>query len=360
MSMTLRERVACALRGGMPDQIPFTCYPGSAPVSRALEELGAATFVRIPPYRTHFPNVTVQPRDITWRGLPGKETVYTTPAGTLSQKLYIESGYGSQWVKEHFVKEPEDYAVLEFVFRDAVIEPDLDGFREQDRKLGDTGLAVPRAADPPSQELWRRFTGLERFALDWYDCRSEVERVLDALRERNEKIWQIVADMPDEFCASGGNLSGDLVGPAMFDELILPHFQAEAAIMHPTGKRLVNHMDGMLHSLLDSIGKCPVDVVEAFNPSPDGNVSVAEARAAWPEKAILINFPSSIHLAPPERVRQITIELLGQAAPGAGFIVGITENVPASVAEQSMGTIARALNEYGQCPLGLDMLGSAD
>jgi len=28
MPMTLRERVACALRGDMPDQIPFTCYYG--------------------------------------------------------------------------------------------------------------------------------------------------------------------------------------------------------------------------------------------------------------------------------------------------------------------------------------------
>ncbi len=59
------------------------------------------------------------------------------------------------------------------------------------------------------------------------------------------------------------------------------------------------------------------------NMLPDG----AEAREAWPDKALSINFPSSVHLTGQRKIEGMTLELLRQAAPlagGAGFVVGIT------------------------------------
>jgi hypothetical protein len=50
----------------------------------------------------------------------------------------------------------------------------------------------------------------------------------------------------------------------------------------------------------------------------------------------------------------MTIELLRQAShesEGAGFVIGITENVPAGVLVDSFTTIAKALNAHGRCPL---------
>ena len=114
-------------------------------------------------------------------------------------------------------------------------------------------------------------------------------------------------------------------------------------------------MDGMLKSLVDVIARCPIDVVEAFN-ALDGNVSLKRAREAWPDKALSINFPSSIHIAPPERIRQTTIDILRDAAPGNGFVVGITENVPSRVIDRSLRLIAETLNQQGQCPIDPDAL----
>ena len=353
-TMTLRERIATALKGGMPDRVPFTSYGALLPVGRPrrrLRDLGLAVFNRIPPYRLRRPNVVVERQEIPAQEYRTILTTHRTPVGTLTEKQVVEPGYGSLWTRDYLVKRPEDYAVLEFIVRDENHDPDIDGFLEKDRANGDTGMAVPRAADPPVQELWRHYTGLERFALDWYDCRQEVRRVLDAMAERNRRIWDIVADTPGDFCASGGNISGDTIGPSMFDELIMPHFQAEAQIMHAAGKRLVNHMDGMMKSLTSAVARCPVDVIEAFNPSPDGNLSVAEARAAWPDKALAINFPSSVHLQPLDQVRNTTIDLLRQAVPGNGFVIGITENVPLNVVENTLTAIAETLNRHGECPL---------
>jgi hypothetical protein len=142
----------------------------------------------------------------------------------------------------------------------------------------------------------------------------------------------------------------------MFAELIQPHFEREAEVIHPSGKRTMNHMDGFLKSIIDSIAACPIDIVEAFNPTPDGNVSVAEARAAWSKKGLSINFPSSVHLRPKEEIRKTTIDILRQAAPGKDFIMGVTEDVPARVVEESLATIAETLNEFGAYPIDVEKL----
>jgi len=357
--MTLRDRLVCALKGEMPDRIPFSTYPSEMPDGAAgerLRALGLTVISRLPPYRVTRPDVEVTQEPITDSKYPGHFTTYRTPLGSLTQTAYREPGYGSQWIREYLIKRPEDYAAMEFVIRDEVIEPDIDGFVQQDAALGDQGLAVPRAADPPAQELWRRYSGLERFALDWHDCQAEVRRVLDALDERNRTIWRIVANTPSDFCASGGNISGDAIGPTLFDELILPHFLAESEVMRPGGKRTLNHMDGMLRSLLGSVADCPVDIIEAFNPAPDSSVSVGDALSAWPDKALSINFPSSVHVRSDDEIRRATIDLLRQADPGRGFVIGITENVPSDVIVQSLTAIAETIDEHGHCPIDQDRL----
>ena len=351
--MTLRERLSAALKGEMPDQIPFTSYPIMVPENEweRLGGLGLALYSRVAPFKKSCPHVISEREQIPGEKHPTWVTRVKTPVGELTQKEVVEPGYGSLWKVEYLVKRPEDYAILEFIIRDEVIEPDIDGFIARDREIGAAGMAIPEAANPSVQELWRRYTGLERFALDWFDCRDEVQRVLEAMAERNEKIWKIIADAPSDFCGSGGNISGDMIGPPMFEELVLPHFQAESRIVHQSGKRILNHMDGVMRSLKQSIASSPVDVVEAFNPPPDGNLPVAEAREAWPGKAILVNFPSSVHLASLDQVRATTIELLRQAAPGNGFVVGITENVPAHLVADTLTVIAETLNQFGQCPI---------
>ena len=54
VAMTPRERIIAALKGEMPDQIPFTCYDSMLPVEPhlgRLTELGLAGFARVPPYK---------------------------------------------------------------------------------------------------------------------------------------------------------------------------------------------------------------------------------------------------------------------------------------------------------------------
>jgi hypothetical protein len=80
-------------------------------------------------------------------------------------------------------------------------------------------------------------------------------------------------------------------------------------------------------------------------PAPDTDLTLSEALAAWPDKVLWVNFPSSLHLASPEVIEQTTRELIETAAPGNRFILGITEDVPEDRWQESLLLMARVIHE---------------
>ena len=117
-------------------------------------------------------------------------------------------------------------------------------------------------------------------------------------------------------------------------------------------------MDGNLKLLKESIAESGIDFVEAFTGKPMFDLSVAEAREAWPDKVLWINYTSCFHVAGPKAVKEHTLNLLRQAYPGDRSLISITENVPDEVRKESFAEIAQTLLEKGSLPLELDGLRS--
>jgi hypothetical protein len=107
-------------------------------------------------------------------------------------------------------------------------------------------------------------------------------------------------------------------------------------------------MDGNLKSLLPEIAAARFDIVEAMTPPPMGDVSIAEARASWPDKALWINFTGSVFIEPPDRVAAHTRELLAEAGSTRGFGISITEDAPVEALERGLFVISRVLKEHGR------------
>ena len=96
---------------------------------------------------------------------------------------------------------------------------------------------------------------------------------------------------------------------------------------------------------MDVVRESRLDFVEAFTPPPDCNVTVAKARAAWPEKRLWINFPSSVHLQSEDTIREATLEIVKQAGDRKGFLMGVTEDVPEEHISSSVNVILETLRE---------------
>jgi Arc/MetJ family transcription regulator len=337
--MNLRDQVMTALHGGRPDRVPFTCYEGLLPEG-ALEIDNLAIVGSVQPFRAETPGVEGSQREIK----PGvHENRLDTPWGSLTQITEVEPGYGSQRTREHLIKSPADYEVMAEIVRHTRLTPDYDAVRAALDHVGDRGVVLQWGQRTPFQRVWIECSGIERMSLDLLDAHAAVENLIDAFFEQQREVFDIIAASPAEIVWLGDNVTGAIVGPPIFERHLAPYYRMACGALLPAGKLPVCHMDGMLRQIADCIARTELPVMEAFTAPPDGNFSVRDARERWPEKVLWLNFPSSVHLASPETVERVTRQLVAEAGTGEGFLMGITENMPADVALRSMRAIAYAL-----------------
>lgn len=337
--MTLREQVLHVVCGGRADRVPFTCYLELVPPGgEQIENLALVTSAQV--FVTSTPGVTYSSVELE----PGvRETRMDTPWGSLTQTTHTETGYGSSWIREHWIKRPEDYIILEQVIRHTHLTPDPEPLRRAREQVGDRGVVLAWVGRTPFQRLWIEYTGIERLALDLLDVPAVVESVLDALMEQSRRALRLAAASEAKLVWLPDNVTGEITGPSWFAKYLAPYYREACDVLLPSGKTPCTHMDGMLRSIADCIAETDLPVMEAFTPPPDGNFSVKEARKRWPGKTLWLNFPSSVHLADPDKITQVTKQMVEEAGTEGGFLIGITENMPAAVGTRSLEAIARVL-----------------
>jgi uroporphyrinogen-III decarboxylase len=346
--MNARERILAAMAWQEPDQVPLTIYDWMIPrgsAERELREMGLCIITRLPAHRLEHRAVQFHTQEYWDNGRHLLRRTIRTPVGEVYQTCQLEAAYGSTWILEHYIKQPEDYAVLEYVYRDALYQDNLAAIRETQRALGDDGLLVIRVAKGPIQEILYQMTGLERFSIDLVEHRDRIDSLYNVMVERYDELYDLAAQAPVEILQSADNITADVVGIERFRSYCVPCYERHMRRLAGTGKRLAVHLDGRLRALSAAIAEAPFDIVEAFTPAPTGDLTVEEARRAWPDKALWLNFTSSMHVQPDTAIAAHTQALIEQAGSTRGFAIGITEDIPAQHAVRSLRTIARTIHE---------------
>jgi len=330
-ALSPRRRVEITLRGGHADVVPFTIYEyklQQSAIERGLRNRGLCIVNRhVPVFRTHRPNVTVT-RQVSWEG--GKQfthTFYETPVGTLS--TLDEAADFTAWHHEKMFKTPDDYKALLFLIRDERYETDYDAFSRAERDFGeDVILRAGFGLEPLQQLISSSMMDMQDFCIQWMDHRDEVLKLYEAIAENRRKVYPLVAASPALHANYGGNVVPEITGPEVFQKYYVPHYNEAAEVMHRHGKLIGSHLDANCGLLAEDIGATDLDYIEAFTPAPDTDMTLAEARAAWPDKVLWLNFPSSVHLKSDAEVEEATVRLLGELESIDGLIMGITEDIP--------------------------------
>ncbi len=351
--MTLKERIWAAMLGGRADRVPFTTYPGLFPERDPLVKQGLiGTMNRCSVYRqSSSGEIEVKKEEYQENNESRVRYTYQTPAGEVWETLRTGGGYGSSLRCEYLIKEEKDYEVVMYMVRHRQYEPNYEALLDTEKTVGDSGVVVGNAKYDPMQEMLVMLMGTERFSIDYYERRDLFDALYEAITEKDREIYRIAVDAPTPVVIYGGNVTSEIMGPERFENYCVPRYNELGGMLRDRGKMLGIHLDGNLQPLKQAVADSAIDLIEAFNPAPDGDTSVRDARESWPDKALSINFTSSIHLADSEQIREHTMELLRQAYPGDRFIVGITENVPDSVRTRSMQIVAETLCEKGDLPL---------
>jgi len=344
--MTPRERVLAVLRGERTDKVPFTIYEYKIPhcaVERRLRNDGLCIVNRgVSPYATSRPGCGVESAHYSENGRPRVRTVYRTPVGEVDE-VSEPAGFTS-WSLRKLFRRPEDYAVLYWLETHTTFAPAYDAYRAAEAWMGEDVILRGAVGLTPLHQIMIMWMGVETFAVEWADRRDEVLKLEAVMRENRRRVYPLLAESPITHANYGGNEVPEVMGPPRFAEFCVPLYDECATLFHQHGKWLGAHLDGNNAPWAGLVAGSGLDYVEAFTPAPDTDMTLAAALAAWPDKVIWLNFPSSLHLASLDVIRRTTREFVDLARQTNRVIIGITEDMPEDRWQGNLLAISDVIN----------------
>lgn len=350
--LTNRERILAVVRGHELDRVPFVTYDFEPPrVADVLatvgpERIGLLRWSAV--HRVEHPHCRLESESFYRDGTKWERRTLYTPVGAIYEERAYEPGYGSAAIRKHFIQEKADYDVLCYYLEDSIILADYERYWADERDLGDQGLPLVAVERTPYQQLWIEWVGLDILPYHFVDYPEQIERTIHLLQRRARQIFEVVVRSPAPFVDFPDNITAPAIGPQRFRTYCIPLYNELADLLAESGRPVFVHMDGDLKPLWDAITSSKIGGIDSFSPPPDNDTRVADALSMWPHMRLWVNFPSSVHVQPYERVRAVAEEILAEGGHSGRLQIQISENVPLDVWPVSFKAIADAIDAFGK------------
>lgn len=297
----------------------------------ALFARGLGQIAHVDLVRVERPHLEVVERTGESNGQTRRTTRWITDRGELQES------FAGEWQEEHLVKTPADYRVLRRAFEDTRYTATAEVFQKSEAALGDGGITVGALGWTPLRrspllQVQVDFAVPERFALDLADETPELMELLELLTDLTLRKLREAVKTPARFIKLWENLTIEMLGAPVYRRWLVPLYGEILDILRAADKRLLVHYDGKLRAIAPDIAALDFDI-DSLTPPPEGDMLVAEARAAWPDKFLWLNPPLGWFREP----RPVLVERIRQMCCDAGprrFCLMISEDVPPNWREQ--------------------------
>ncbi len=287
---------------------------------------------------------------------------YHTPLGSISCKiLYTEemrrAGVSITWISEHVIKDPQDYKIVGYIFKNIKVIPDYENYLEFQRQVGDKGFAAARglAAASPMQQIMRDFLDATQFYLEMYDHPQEMRQLCEDLEPYYDQLFQVLANSPAEVVFHGSNFDEMITYPPFFRNYIMPYLQRLADMLHARGKLLICHCDGENQGLLDLIAESGMDIAEAICPQPMTKITISEVKKSFKGKVTIFGGVPSVALLEQsmsdEQFERFMENLFREIVPGDRFILGVSDTTPPDAKFERLFRITEMVQGWGKLPM---------
>ncbi|MCL5270508.1 MAG: hypothetical protein M1457_08160 [bacterium] len=396
--MNHRERMLATLRGEGTDMIPWAprldlwysanrragTLPAKyrhATLREMIDDLGFAYHAVVPqfrdlrtplddvhralgiynlwslPYATKLENVKFT---VTTEG-DRTRVAYRTPVGAVTTTtVYNEdmrrAGISITHVAEHAIKSRDDYAAVGYIFENARVVPNEEGYREYAENVGESGIAVGfiNPAASPMHLLQRELMPMELFFRELYYNPDELARCAASIGTYYERLFDIIPGVAADVCLWGANYDAGVTYPLFFAAYIQSWLQRAARRMHEGGKYLLTHADGENTGLLDFYLEGGVDVADSICPAPMTKLSFKEVRDRFAGRiTIMGGIPSVCLLKDSLSDRDFDAYLdrfFSDIGAGDHLILGISDTTPPAAEFDRLVRIGRRVAAFG--PVG--------
>jgi uroporphyrinogen-III decarboxylase len=372
--MTNRERMLAIMGGRSPDRIPWiprlriwhTAHArlGTLPERfqgmdrrQVEQELGMGTAGR--GGRVFTEEQTGDVEVTTSREGSTTLTTYRTPAGTVSTRFRGSDELDRMGIQslevEHMIKEPRDFAVVEYLVTHKRYEPAYDDFHAYDARVGDDGYPLVGAGDCPFHIFLQEMAGYTNGYYLLSDCPEQVEHLLRTMEEgERERLWPVVAESPARLILHGIHFDSTLTPPPLFSRYITPYYRDFSDLLHQNDKTLCMHADNDSRLILGHLEEAGFDMVESFTTAPQVSCTLEQAREAWGNRVIIWGGLPSVLLEPAhpeEEFEAYMRQLFRTIAPGAAFILGVADNIMPDAMLGRLERVSEMVTDWGEVPI---------
>ncbi|NMB47076.1 MAG: hypothetical protein GX998_11800 [Firmicutes bacterium] len=345
--MNIRERLEAFWAGEKPDKIPYTIYhnewrhAANEPDWIPMFAAGLGVVYHVPTVNFYRKNIEYITDTYRKEGKVIQREVLETPLGN----IYALSREG--WMQKYWLETAEDYRIMTYIVENTELEPCYEGFLEVEQEVAPYGIPLVALGRTPMQRMLVDFAGLENFALHLYELEDAVMTLYEALLEQFARAVEIVAAGPGRFVSVLENFTAETLGPARFGRFHIPLYEKYFPVLQQSGKVVGTHYDGKLSSCRDLIAKAPIDVIESLTIPPEGDMTLAECREAWPDKLFWCNINVSHYDLPPDELKQVVWDMTRQGTQdGRRLAFEVSEHIPRNW-RQSIPVILQVLDEIG-------------
>jgi corrinoid protein of di/trimethylamine methyltransferase len=287
---------------------------------------------------------------------------YTTAKGSITTStVYSQemrrSGTSVPWIEEHAVKAPGDLKVLAGMFENMDVVANYDAFKVHQAEVGENGLPVTAftVAAGPVHHIQKYFLDATEFFHYYRDHLPEILYLADALAPLYEKALRIVAESPAEVIQWGSNFDDMLTFPPMFAQHFVPWIRKAKEVLGPKNIRILCHTDGENLGLMDLLHESGMDVAEAVCPAPMTKVSIQEYYRRWSDRITIFGgLPSNLllpQLTPEKDFQNFMDGLFSGIGTGVRFIIGVADTTPPDADFERLVRIGDMVREKGRLPL---------
>ena len=358
--MTIREAMMSVYRNEMPEKPVvsiYTRYLSRGEMERKARNSGLGIIGYIPltsqigppwhmldGFLSEVRNVDLSARYFYRNGAIYEQRTYHTPIGELSAEIGKSVGAGSEHIAKHYITQPDDYRIMEYIVRNTVLTPNIELFRRTAHELGEDGVVMGRMDRTPYQKLLIELAGAERFLIDLFEESERIEELLDTMGKRYREQVDMAMESTAEIIWIPDNVTVDMTPPENYEKYLMPHYQYCVQCARETGKLVVAHYDGKIRLLSQHINEIGFNAIESVSdPMIGGDMTFLEAVKAFPGKAILPNFPSNLSQSSKETIWNYVAELKAQAT-GIPLMLQISEDLADNSYERVIPIILESIN----------------
>jgi hypothetical protein len=316
-----REAYLAVLGGEEPDRFPILASPmlrqwPQGGWLRRLLPRGLGQCQIVPPYypfywhpriiNPYLPDVTYKQEHYRDGSTTKCRHSFETPLGSVTcvtiQNPLDEFGTGL--TQEYFVKQPSDWRIMNYLFDKMIpiLSPFYAMFQVVQDEFGDTGVVEAAIEKTPFQRAWIEMASLERTYRDFKETPEELQEFVETQKRFHERIAEIAVGCPAKVVKIMDNIT-ETISPKYYEMYCMPAYETYRRALEGSGKILGVHMDGRLAHLKQLIGASPLGLIDSFTVPPTGNVSLSEAKEAWPGKILFINLPPHLAWSEPSQIR---------------------------------------------------------